>query len=164
MLKKAGRDRSNPQDAFDAWYAAGLHEHIQFTHQARETMRLSIPPEWKLNEVRLHCLNHICQRIVKMPELLATLDRLATLDSSMLQRLLFGSEGAGFDVSLRLNMLAAFEAVRVDGINWRITDVGRAALQANPPDELPDFSVIETLEPDESETDDWDDHLMIFTL
>jgi hypothetical protein len=61
-------------------------------------------------------------------------------------------------------MLTAFEAVRNDGSNWRITDVGRAALQANPPQELPDFSVIETLEPDEPETDDWDDHLKIFTL
>jgi RNA polymerase primary sigma factor len=164
MLKKAGRDRSNPQDAFDAWYAAGLHEHIQFKTQARETMRLSIPADWKLAEVRVHCLNHLCRRILKMPELLAALDRLANVEVSILQKLLFGSESAGFDVPLRLNMLAAFEAVRADGSNWRITDVGRAALQANPPQELPDFSVIETLEPDEPETDDWDDHLKIFTL
>lgn len=164
MLKKAGRDRSNPQDAFDAWYAAGLHEHIQFTHQARETMRLSIPADWKLGEVRVHCLNHLCRRILKMPELLAALDRLANVEISILQKLLFGSESAGFDVPLRLNMLAAFEAVRADGSSWRITDVGRTALQANPPQELPDFSVIETMEPDEPEADDWDDHLEIFTL
>jgi RNA polymerase primary sigma factor len=164
MLSKAGRDRSNPQDAFDAWYAAGLHDHIEVSRQALEIMRLAIPPEWKLSEVRLNCLNHLCRRIVKMPELLAALDRLANVNIPTLQKLLFGSESAGFDVPLRLTMLAAFEAVRADGSNWRITDLGRTVLKTNPPHELPDFSVIETPEPDERETDDWDDHLEIFTL
>jgi len=164
MLKKSRRDRSNPQDAFDAWYAAGLHEHIQFTQQAWETMKLSIPAEWKLAEVRVHCLNHLCRHILKMPELLAALDRLANVEIATLQKLLFGSVGAGFDVPSRLNMLAAFEAVRADGDMWRITEVGRAALQANPPQELPDLGAIETMERDVPEADDWDDHLAIFTL
>lgn len=164
MLAKAGRDRANPQDAFDAWYVAGLHDYIHFSRQSRETMHLSIPAEWKLAEVRTHCLNHLCKRLLKMPELLAALDQLAIVDVPTLQKLLFGSESAGFDVPLRLMMFAAFEAVRADGGNWRITDVGRATLQANPPQELPDFSVIETLEPEDSEVDDWDDHLEMFML
>jgi RNA polymerase sigma factor (sigma-70 family) len=164
MLNQFGCDRSNPQDAFDAWYIAGLHDYIHFSRQAREMMRLSIPAEWKLAEVRVHCLNHLCRRLLKMPELLSALDRLATADIPTLQRVLFGSESAGYDIPLRLTMLAAFEAVRADGNTWRITDVGRAALQANPPQELPDFSALETIEPDASENDDWDDHLAIFTL
>ncbi len=164
MLARAGRDWSDPQDAFDAWYAAGLHDYIQFAHQAREPIRLSIPPTWKLAEVCVHGLNHVCRRIQKMPELLAALDRLGSAEIPRLQKLLFGSAGAGFDVPLRLNMLAAFEAVRADGNQWRITELGRAALQANPPQELPDFGVIKTPEPDEPDTDDGDDHLAIVTL
>jgi hypothetical protein len=61
-------------------------------------------------------------------------------------------------------MLAAFEAVRADGSQWRITEVGRAALQANPPQQPLDLSALETPEPEASETDDWDDHLAIFIL
>lgn len=164
MLSKLGCDRSNPQDAFDAWYVAGLHDYIQFTRQSSDIIKLSIAADWKLADVRTYCLNQLCRRLMKMPELLAALERLAIADVPTLQRVLFGSESAGFDVPLRLNMLAAFEAVRADGNQWLITAVGRAALQANPPQELPDLSVIGTTEPDTTDTEDWDDYLGIFTL
>lgn len=163
MVTWAGRDRGNAQDAFDAWYAVGLHEYIHFSRQARDAMRLLIAPEWKLNEIRSYCLSHLCLHVVKMPELLAILDRIGNADTPTLQKLLFGSESMGFDVPMRLTMLAAFEAVRADSGQWRITDVGRGALQANPPQELPDFSIIESPEIAENAYDDWDD-LDIFTL
>jgi hypothetical protein len=114
--------------------------YILINRQAQETMQLSIPADWKLAEVRVHCLNHLCRRIQKMSELLAVLERLGMADAATLQRVIFGSESAGFDVPLRLNVLAAFEAVRADKTQWRITEMGRAALQANLPQELPDLS------------------------
>lgn len=164
MLAQVKRDRFNAQDAFDVWYIVGLHEHIHFERQAREPIRLTIPAEWKLAEVRSHCLVHLSQRLGKIPELLFALERLATTDVPTLQKVLFGSEAAGFDVPLRMTLLAALEAVRADGSNWRITDVGRNALTAHPPQELPDFSVIETFEPEDSVQDDWDDPLAVFML
>jgi RNA polymerase sigma factor (sigma-70 family) len=163
-LSESGRVSSAPQDAFDAWYAAGLHDYIDFERQAREMMRLSIPADWGLADVRTHCVNQLCRRLLKMPELLAALERLATADVPTLQRVLFGDASAGYDVPFRLTMLAAFEAVRADGSQWRITEVGRAALQANPLQQPLDLSALETPEPEASETDDWDDHLAIFTL
>jgi hypothetical protein len=164
MQELIGHDRGNPQDAFDAWYIAGLIDRIDYNRQIAEPIRLIIPPEWKLTEVRVHCLDHLCKRLLKTTELLAILERLAMADLPLLQKLLFGSESAGFDVSLRLNMLASFEAVRADGNTWRITEVGRAALRANPPQALPDFSAFEVQEPADSQTEDLDDHLAIFTL
>ncbi len=165
MLAWAGRDRlTQPQDAFDAWYAAGLFEYIHFNRQTRETIQLSIPADAELHEVRLHCLNHLCQRILKMSELLAALARLSQADIPMLQKLLFGSESAGYDVPIRLSLLASCEAVRADGSNWHITEIGRAMLQAHPPQELPDFSVIEGIELDDTAEGELDDELDIYAL
>ena len=44
---------------------------------------------------------------------------------------------------VRLNLLAAFEAVQRVGDEWRLTPIGESALAANPPQELPDFSVMD---------------------
>lgn len=65
---------------------------------------------------------------------------------------------------IRLAVLEAFEAVRRDGHNWRLTDIGRRVLAAHPPQELPDFGVIDSLASEEDETDDFTDDFSIFTL
>jgi hypothetical protein len=59
-LFQSGRVSGRPQDVFDAWYAAGVHDYIDYERQAREPMRLSIPADWKLAEVRMHCVNQLC--------------------------------------------------------------------------------------------------------
>ncbi len=152
------------QSAFDAWYAAGLIPPINIADPNPQPLQLMIAADMKLQHVRMQALSSICRRVMKTSELLSVLDSLPSADTKTLKAIVFSGTSDGLDISLRLNMLAAFEAVRVDGSNWRITDVGRAALQANPPQELPDFSVIETLEPEDSEVDDWDDHLEMFML
>lgn len=161
--QKPTRER-DVQSAFDAWYAAGLISPVTLTDGDQQPLKLMIPAEMNLHDVRVLALNTLCQRILKMPEILSVLDRVPEMGAKALRMVVFGGEYEGLDIGLRLNMLAAFEAVRADGMNWRITDVGRAALRANPPQELPDLNVIEMLGSDETETDDWDDYLNIFTF
>jgi len=71
------------------------------------------------------------------------LERITTPTVSALQRTIFGGENTGFDIPIRLTILMAFEAVSFTGSMWRITDLGRLVLQANPPIDLPDFDAIE---------------------
>lgn len=151
------------QPAFDAWYAVGLLGGLDVSYGSKNTLQLTIDPNAKLNDVRLHCLNALCHRILKMPELLLTLTRIARPVVSDIQKVLFGSERAGFDVPIRLNMLLAFEAVQHVNGEWRLTPVGETILAANPPQELPDFSVIDEAVTDESDALlnelDWEDEL-----
>jgi hypothetical protein len=94
----------------------------------------------------------LCQRILKMPELLLSLARVARPTVPLIQKALFGSEGAGFDVRTRLSLLVSFGAVQEAGDEWRLTEIGRATLTANPPLELPGFGEVDTFEDDNSET------------
>lgn len=149
------------QSAFDAWYAAGLIAPVNLIDKNPEPVQLLISEDMKLHDVRIYSLNMLCRRILKTTQLLYVLDRVMEVDTKMLKTIVFNEPHQGLDIPLRLNMLAAFEAVRSDGSNWRITDVGRAALKANPPQDLPDFKVLERLE---TKTDDWDDYLEMFTL
>jgi hypothetical protein len=147
--QKNGATVQDAQDAFDAWYTVGLVERIDFVWQKYASLTLTLPTDAKLGEVREYCLNMLCQRVLKMPELLLTLIRVARPTTSLIQKILFGSEKAGFDVPTRLTMLSSFGAVQQMGDEWRLTDIGRAALEANPPQELPDFSEVEMVEEDD---------------
>lgn len=157
MLAWARREDSNwiyAQSAFDAWYIVGLIERVELVSGHMHSIQLTISPEAKLNEVRQHCLTSLCRRVLKMPEMLLTLKRIARPTIADIQKVLFGGERAGFDVPFRLNLLAAFEAVQRSGDEWRLTLIGENVLQNNQPQELPDFSLIEEVT---SETDDIDD-------
>lgn len=157
MMAWAQRQDNNwiyAQSAFDAWYAAGLIERVELVAGHSQSIHLTISPEAKLNDVRQHCLTSLCRRILKMPELLLTLKRIVRPTVADMQKVLFGGERAGFDVSFRLSLLAAFEAVQRSGDEWRLTPIGESILQNNPPQELPDFSLIEDIT---SEADDLDD-------
>lgn len=145
------------QDAFDAWYAAGLIDRIDFVQQRDEQLTLTLSTGASLPEVRQYCLNLLCRRILKMSELLLVLDRVARPTVPIIQRVLFGSEKAGFDVPARLTLLASFGAVQQMGNEWRLTDIGRAALEANPPSELPDLGESEAVGEDDDATQiEWD--------
>ncbi len=165
MLAWAGQPRMSQQEqaAFDAWYAAGLFEYIDISSQTNGRLEAIIDPNARLNDVRMYCLNALCRRVRKMPELLLTLKTLARPTIPDIQYVLFGGDRAGFDVPDRLRMLAAFEAVRAEGGQWRLTPIGEAILQANPPQELPDFSVIDEVlaNGDDEDLDDlaWEDGL-----
>lgn len=156
------------QSAFDAWYAAGLVEHVEIPSDLGKPLELAVPADAKLNDVRMHCVEALSRRIRKMPELLLTLTRIAQPTLPEIQRVLFASEQAGFDVPERLRILAALEAVQWDGMAWRITRIGELALEANPPQELPDFSLIdESLAEDDDEVADelsWEEELGLLDL
>lgn len=156
----------NTQSAFDAWYAAGLIEHVDVMNNSNVILQMGISPDARLNDVRLHCLDALCRRVLKMPELLLTLKRIARPTIPDIQKVLFGGERAGFDVPYRLNMLAAFEAVQRVDDEWRLTPIGEAVLQAHPPQELPDFSVIDEVTAETEDTDDliWEDELGLLDL
>lgn len=165
--KEASNGPQAMQAAFDAWYAAGLLKRIDVLNGTNKALEPTIPVDAKLNDVRLHCLNSLCRRILKMPELLLTLKRIGRPVVPDIQKVLFGSERAGFDVPMRLNILASFEAVQRAGDEWRLTSIGEVILQANPPQELPDFSVIDeaTAEDDTESADlDWDSELGLLDL
>jgi RNA polymerase sigma factor (sigma-70 family) len=138
------------QDAFDAWYAVGLIDRIDFMSEKEALVKLLLPTQAKLKEIREFCLNTLCRRILKMPELLLTLTRIPRPTLPIIQKALFGSERAGFDVSIRLILLASFGAVQQVGDEWRLTDIGRCVLVANPAQVLPDFSEVEILAEDDS--------------
>lgn len=131
------------QAAFNAWYAAGLIPFIDVADSSRSTLEATLPPDARLAEVREHCLNSLCRRVERMPELLLAIQRIPRPTVADLQKVLFGGEHAGWDVPDRLRILASFEAVQSAGNEWRLTPVGEAILAANPPQELPDFSAID---------------------
>lgn len=159
----------NMQSAFDAWYAAGLIERVDIANSNGAYIQLTLAPDARLNDVRQHCLNSLCRRILKMSELLLTLKRIARPTLSDIQKVLFGTERAGFDVPARLNILAAFEAVQRAGDEWRLTAVGEETLRLNPPEELPDFDAIEEVTAELVDDDDddeliWQDELGLLEL
>src|SRR5690606_17323100 len=93
MSAWAGRHRSNRhnvQSAFDAWYAAGLVQRIDMSNGKAGALVLTIPSDAKLNDVRFHCLNSLCRRILKMPELLLSLKHIARPTLPEIQKVLFG--------------------------------------------------------------------------
>ena len=136
---------TDAQEAFDAWYAVGLIQHIQFRRHSNKPLTLTLPTDVSLQETRAHCLDSLCQRVQHMPELLWSLAHLAHPAMPSIKTLLFGDEKDGFDVPRRLTMLASLGAVHEVGAEWRLTRTGHAALDATPPQELPDLTPLESL-------------------
>jgi len=134
------------QSAFDAWYAVGLVDRIDYLSERSAPLTLTFPSGLSLDDMRRYCLTSLCQRVAKMPELLLALIRIPRPTKPLLQKVLFGSEVAGWDVPTRLLMLASFGAVQQVGDEWRITPLGRAILDACPAQDLPDFGEIEVLD------------------
>lgn len=156
------------QDAFNAWYAAGLIPYVDVLNPPTGPLKLTVGAHATLAEVREHCLNSLCRRIERMPELLLAIQHIARPTVADLQKVLFGSEHAGFDVPDRLQILAAFEAIQSVGNEWRLTPIGEAALAANPPQELPDFVAIDEAanEYESDETDEllWEEELGLLDI
>lgn len=142
--KKSSINVQEAQNAFDAWYACGLLERVDFMRDSSKPVTSTFTTATQLRDIRQFCLNHLCQRILKMPEVLLALERITMPTIPLIQKAIFGSENSGFDVPIRLNLLMAFEAVSSTENMWRITDLGQAVLKSNPPTDLPDFDVLET--------------------
>lgn len=169
MLAWAGRSEYTVHDAqqsFDAWHAAGLLEHVDFITDRNKPVKLTIPNDAKLADIRQHCLNHLCSRIIRMPEVLLTIDQVANPTVATVQQVLFGGERIGSDVAIRLSMLASFGAVQAEGDSWRLTDLGRNVIETSSPEELPDFSEIEGFQKEEPLVDqlEWDEELEMIDL
>lgn len=149
-----------PQSAFDAWYAAGLLNHVDYFQESHHNVQLALSPKLTLSQVRITCLQALCSRIIKMSELLLILDRIAHLSVSVIAQALFQNPNAAPEVSTRLALLASFEAARSEQGAWQLTDVGRAVLATIPQPELPDYaemeSEVESPEPTFEELDDLD--------
>ena len=144
--QQSSEDVHDAQAAFDTWYAAGLLDRVDYLQEGSAKLRLTLPADMQLSEIRTFCLDHLCRRIVKMPELLLILEQIAHPTLSTVQRVLFGGERAGFDVMARLTLLAAFEAVHRNGDEWQLAAPGKAALEVNPPQELPDYGELATVD------------------
>lgn len=148
MVRWAGPDAqgAGAQAAFDAWYAAGLLDRLQFASANGNQLVLAAPPDADLERLRQYCLAALARRVSKMPETLLALAALGRPTLPALQVTLFGSEEAGHDVATRLRLLASLGAARPVGGEWRLTDVGRVTLAALPDVSLPDA-------PDEEDDD-----------
>lgn len=166
MLNWAKTSASDdPQAAFDAWYAAGMIDYIDFKRAART--QVLITPDAKLlkiGELRNYCLTNVNRRILKMPELLHALDQIGQPTLSILRKVLYGNESAGFDVFTRLELLSAFEAIRCVKDVWQLTELGRDFLKTLEPAELPDFSEIDLLDQPELIIDTQVDMFDMFEL
>lgn len=130
------------QGAFAAWYAVGLIGFVDFKHQSNPKLQLTLPTNLKLSQVRETCLNHLIQRIQKMPDLLAVMTKLGQPTLTDLQTVLFGDLHLGHDIPLRLELLESLEAIQPNGKTWMITSLGEKILGENYPDTLPDLSAI----------------------
>jgi len=157
---------ADAQEAFDAWYAVGLVERVQFRRHSNKPLTLTLPTDLPLEETRAHCVNVLCQRVQLMPELLWSLARLAHPTASSISTLLFGNEKDGFDLPRRMTILTSLGAVHEVGAEWRLTRTGHAALEANPPRELPDLRRLESPETEALASQlQWDDeHLGLLDL
>lgn len=144
--QRSETNQRDAQSAFDAWYAVGLVDRIDYLSERSNPLTLTFPSGLSLDETRRYCLSSLCQHVVKMSELLLALIRIPRPTKPLLQRVLFGSEEAGWDVPTRLLMFASFGAVQQVGDEWRITPLGRAILDAVPAQDLPDFGEIEALD------------------
>lgn len=169
MLLWAQRDNNSavdPQAAFDLWYAAGLVDHIHFGKHSAKMLTLTLSPDLKLQEVRRTCIETLCRRMQKMTELLLTITRIPQPTIERIQRVVFGDPRLGFDITNRLLVLNALDAVQTVADVWEITDLGRAALKACPPQELPDFGEMEGYSEAENEQDedDWEADLDLVDL
>ena len=155
----------DPQAAFDAWYAAGMIEHIDFKRAARTQVLINPTAKLlKISELRNYCLTNLNRRILKMSELLHALDQIGQSTLSILRKVLYGNEAAGFDVSTRLELLSAFEAVRCVRDVWQLTELGRDFLTTLDPAELPDFGEIDLLDQPELIVDTQADMFDMFEL
>lgn len=124
------------QATFDAWYAAGLLNRLDYRRQADSPMQLSIDPAASVAEVRRHCLAYLCQRISQLSHILMALQLLPRATMPMLQTGLSPDQTRASDFSTRLTLLAAFDAVRRDGDAWKLTPVGLAVLETQPPSDF----------------------------
>lgn len=165
--QKDTSDLTEAQRVFDAWYDVGLIDFVDVREHPNAPLRLMIPSDAKLNEVRLHCLNLLCQRVSHMPELLAVVKNIGRPRVAEIQKVLFGGDPTNFNIPYRLAMLAAFEAVQRVDDEWRLTSVGETILQTNHPQEIPDFGVMDqsALKADEeSNYLSWEDDLGLLDL
>ena len=121
------------QTAFDAWYAVGLLERVDYARQANQYVHRTLEIDAPLAEARKMCLDSLCHRVSRLSHLLMALEVIPRATVANLQIGLYGSGQAAFDLSTRLEVLAAFEAVRKEGDEWRLTAIGEAVLDANPP-------------------------------
>ena len=152
------------QSAFDTWYAVGLIEYVQIVRDAQRPLTLNMTADLSLQEARTHCLNSLCTRIERMSELLLVLDSITHPTTMEIQRALFGSEQAGFDVVNRLILFQSFGAVRRDRDEWHLAQPGYTILAANPPQELPDFGEMIPENRDDTVITNWDDDLVLLDL
>jgi RNA polymerase sigma factor (sigma-70 family) len=158
--------KSAPQDAIDAWYAAQLIEWIDYQFSPQALVKFALPQPLKIQELRVWCLSAICTRIVKNFDILAILDRVTALTTQEIQKFVFGASNRDFDMRNRLEMLAAFDAVREERNTWMITDIGRGVVNARSETDLPDLEALNTVQSDvesERQMDNLDD-LDIFDL
>jgi len=128
----------SPQQAFNAWYAAGVIEWIDYRHNTHQGVRLTISPSASLGEVRQHCLMTLAKRIIKVPELLKAIERMAAPSTMVLNRTLYEEEIEGYAVASRLALLLSLEAVQEENGGWRLTELGRGVLKLYPDIQLPD--------------------------
>lgn len=135
-LQLAPGSTAEAQTAFDAWYAAGLLDRLDYTRQENATLSLAIDPDALLADVRRQCLSNLCARISGLSHLLMALQLLPRATIPVLQTGLYPDQTRASDLATRLTLLAAFDAVRRDGDAWKLTPIGQAVLEAQPPSDF----------------------------
>jgi len=158
-------NNTTPQEAIDAWYAAQLIEWIDYQYSPQASVTFILQQPLKMQELRMWCLISLCTRIVKTFDALAILNRVTSLTTQEIQKLLFGIENKVIEVRNRLEMLAAFDAVREERNTWTITDIGREIVSKWAEADLPDLEALNSIQPDPELVDVViDDDLDVFEL
>jgi hypothetical protein len=134
----AGAADARPQEAFNAWYAAGLVGPLHYETESGLRLTLAAPAEAALGQLRAHALAAAARRVERMAELLLGLDALGRPTTEALTQLLYGRADDAFEVLARLRLLEGLGGARARGGEWQLTAAGRAALDDLPTTDLPD--------------------------
>lgn len=128
------------QEAFNAWYCAGMCDYIDFANQAQQPLRLTLPETNDVSILRDACLHALLQRIDCMRDVTTALISLPSPTVSALRTVLSTRIGTSQELTRCLNLLMAFEAVRREGDTWRITQTGEVVAAEFPAGEIAPYN------------------------
>jgi len=120
------------QDIFDLHYALGLHEPVNYAQDKGHLLHPLILTGSDLGAFRLACLRALLARAPFMAQTLAAVGQGRRMSREPLAALLYEDVRDGGDLSARLRLLEAFNAVRAERDTWSLSGLGERLLAELP--------------------------------
>lgn len=134
------------QSAFDAWYVLGIISFITDKTKLDNQVHFELKTYNTVEEVRIHCLNSMCQRLKYTSMLLEAIHLEPRATVAWLESII-PSSSEPVRIGPYLRFLETFEAIQCLDGNWRLTTVAEAILTSNPSPIRLEFSTGESRAP-----------------